>query len=157
MDNPDGIQLAQPADEDELWELLKRLHEEIGIFETSEGKVRQFLKLATHQQGGIIGLIRGDDGSIEASIGLVIQQFWYTDDWSLMEHWMFVAPEHRKSTHAQRLLSYAKWCGQQLGVPVLLGIMTAKNAEAKEKLYGRKFQRLGSIYIHLNTDGNGHV
>lgn len=138
-------------DEDAVFAMLLGLHEENGIFRVDEEKVRAVIQQATTQQGGIIGVIRGEDG-LEASIGLAVEQWWYTLDWCVSERWMYVVPAARRKNHAKRLIDYAKWCSQQLGVPFENGIMSTTRTAAKERLYSRQMTRIGSYYMWVPGD-----
>lgn len=145
---PYGIRAATPADEDIIYNMLLELHDENGIFKVSETKVRNVIKEATSQQGGIIGII--GDNEPEASCGLEIGQWWYTDDWSLNEKWLFVRPAWRKQNHASRLMDWAKWCESQLDTPLFMGIISTKRTEAKERLYRRKLKHVGGMFMYAN-------
>lgn len=141
-----GVDWASSEDEDELYQHLLLLHGENGMFTVSEMKVRDFIRQATDQKGAMIGLIRGGLG-IEASIGMVIDQWWYSDSWILSERWIFVHPDHRKKNHAARLTDFAKWCDKQLNLPLAVGIMSTTRVEAKERLYRRKFTYVGGFFM----------
>jgi GNAT superfamily N-acetyltransferase len=147
-----GVVRVEAQDEDEVFNHLLELHRENGMFQVSEAKVRALIRMAARQEGGVlVGLIRGPE-MIEASIGLVLDQVWYSDDWHLGERWIFVHPEHRNKNHAARLADFAKWCDAQFQLPLLLGIMSTSRTEAKERLYQRKFTRVGGFYAH-RSDG----
>lgn len=148
----DGIGFAQPEDEDDIFELLILLHSENGIFTVDEPKVREFIRQGTEKRGGIIGTIRGEE-RVEASVGLVLDQWWYSTDWCLSERWCFVHPDYRKTKHAQRLIEFAKWSADRLEVPLQMGIMSTSRTEAKERLYRRQLKHIGGYFMH----GAGHV
>lgn len=144
---PDGVVFPDPSDEDAIYALLLQLHKENGLFEVSEAKVRNYIRLGTQRRQGIIGIIRGPSG-LEGTIGMALEQFWYTDEWCLIEQWTFVPEEFRRSTHAQKLIDYAKWAAEQLGVPVQLGILSNSRTEAKVRLYERRLRSAGGIFLH---------
>lgn len=149
---PPGIVLAEIEDEDEIYSHLLQLHEENGMFSVDEGRVREFIRSATERRGGIIALIRGNE--IEASLGMVMDQWWYTLDWCLNERWCFVHPRYRKKNHARRLVDYGKWCSDNLSrfsdvnVPLQMGIMSSTRTEAKERLYARQLTRVGGFFMY---------
>lgn len=147
-DWPYGIRPATPEDEDAIYAMLLELHEENGIFKVSETKVRDTIRMATQQQSGLIGII-GDDEP-EASCGLEIAQWWYTDEWSLNEKWVFVRQGWRRKNHASRLMDWAKWCERQLTTPLFMGIISTKRTEAKERLYRRKLTPIGGMFMYAN-------
>lgn len=142
------VQVALPGEEDALWEMLLGLHDENGIFSPDEPRVREFIHAAIEAKGGLIGVIRSQDtGALEASIGLVIDQWWYTLDWCLSERWVYVVPECRKTDHAARMVDWAKASAARLGIPLQMGILSTIRTEAKEKMYERKMKRVGGFYM----------
>lgn len=142
----DGVRPAIPDDEDSIYKMLLLLHEENGVFSVSEPKVREFIRQATERRGGLIGIIQGE-GGVEASVGLELQQWWYTDDWCLGEKWNFVLPDFRKSTHATKLIDWAKWSSDKLGVPLSMGIISTKQTAAKVRLYERRMTNVGAMFM----------
>lgn len=147
----EGVSLAQPSDEDEVFAMLLQLHAENGVFKVDEEKVRDFIRHGTEQRGGIIGVIRGET-KIEASVGLTLDQWWYTKDWCLSERWNFVLPEHRRSSHAIQLIEYAKWCAERLKMPLQMGIISTHQTEAKIRLYGRRMRPVGGLFMYNAPD-----
>jgi len=163
MDNPFGVVRATPADEQAIYDCLVKLHQENGFYPMNHDKVKDAIMRAT--RGGtpaaIIGLIKSPKGEIEALIWLILSDaIWYSDYLSWNERLLFVMPEHRRSTHAKRLVQFAKWCsdamsdslpkepGQQTEIPLIIGIHTFKALEAKMRLYQRQFQQIGATFMH---------
>lgn len=144
-----GVRFAVPADEDALYELLTLAHAENGLFPQVEGKVRAMIRRATEQQGGMIGVIQGEQ-RLEGVIGMLLSTFWYTDAVHLEEFVNFVHPDHRRSTHAKRLLEFAKWCqrglSRDVNVPLLAGILTFHRLEPKIRLYQRQLPQVGAVF-----------
>lgn len=153
MDNPMKVRKAQPSDEAKLYAHLMGLHEENGLAPVSEAKVLEEIRRATETRGGIIGLIDGDNG-IEASIGLTLSSFWYTDDFHLQERWVYVTPPYRRLDHAKRLLVFGKWVKDEMSkaagieIPLFLGILTRKKLEGKMRLYQRQFPQVGALFAY---------
>lgn len=145
------VALATPDDEDALWAMLLELHEENGLFSVNEDKVRAAIRLATEAQGGLIGVIRGTD-EIEASMCLVIDQFWYTDDWCLLEHWLFVRQPYRHKKYAVTLVGWAKQMATTLGLKLQAGIMSTERTAAKEKMYARTMTPIGGLFMFDPTN-----
>lgn len=147
-----GVRLARPEDEEPVFRLLLRLYEENALLPMSEKKAREAIARGTRGEGGIVGIIDGE-GGIEASIGMALSQFWYTEAWHLNELWCFVHPEHRKSTHARRLIEFGKWCadrlsGESVRVPLLLGIVTRHRLLPKLRLFQRQVPQVGALFMH---------
>lgn len=146
-ENPFGVAMAKPGDEEDIFDLLMLLHDENGLYTVDPAKVREVIRLGTARQGGMIGIIRGPE-RIEASIGLVLSQLWYTDAWQLSERWWFVHPEHRRTTHAKNLLRFAKWCSDNMNVPLMVGVVANDRTEAKVRLVGRQIGHVGGFFLH---------
>ena len=159
--NPGDILKATQGDEDAIFAVLCRLHEENGLWPMNEKKVRGEIEKATRGdkiQPSIIGLIRGADKGIEGIVWLMLDTPWYGDWYYWSERLVYVVPEHRRSTHVKRLLTFAKWCADQMSagiadagepqkeVPLMIGIQTFKALEPKMRLYQRTFKQVGAQF-----------
>ena len=147
------VRLAHPADEDALITLGKELHQDNGIFPISEEKIEAVIRRAIYPQVQepsdlpvIIGVV-GEPGHIEASIGMMINQHWYTDAWHVDELWNFVRPDYRRSAHAKALLDFAKEVQAKMAIPLLIGILSCERTQAKVKLYSRKLGTPAGAYF----------
>lgn len=129
------------------------LYEENGIFKMSEGKVRRFIEIAlnpnlrTDTEPVSMITVIGPPGNIEASLALCITQNWYTEDWHVEELWNFVRPDRRQSGNAKSLLEYAKQVQAQLGIPLMVGILSSDRTEAKVRLYSRQLGAPSGAYF----------
>jgi hypothetical protein len=142
-----GVRLARPGDEDAVYDLLLGLYSENALFTLSEHKARATIRYATEKRGGIIGVIDGPKG-LEATVGLALETYWYTDQWHLSEYWNYVSPEFRQSNHAKRLIDYSKWMADRLGVPLIMGILTTSHLAPKMRLYQRQLDQIGAFFHH---------
>lgn len=147
-----GVRMARPEDEEPVYRLLLRLYDENALMPMSETKVRATIRSGTRGEGGIVGVIDGEDG-IEASIGMALSSFWYSEACHLNELWCFVHPDHRASTHARRLVEFGKWCADRLStaerrVPLLLGIVTRHRLLPKLRLFQRQAPQVGALFMH---------
>lgn len=148
----EGVRLATKADEPELFELLLLMHSEMAFFSLNPSKVVEAIQCATERRGGIIYVIE-EKHRVVATLGMVLAQDWYSDDYFLAERWNFVRPECRKSDYARRLLEQAKWtherfklAGQKIAVQV--GINSLDRTEAKIRLYARQMPCMGAYFIY---------
>lgn len=132
------VRKAEHQDEEELMSLCRELHKENGLFGLNENKVRETLKRAFDQQGAIIGAL-GPPGKIEGAIFMLISNFWYSDEWHLEELFSFVLPQYRRSTNAVDLITFAKRCSDELGIPLVIGVISNERTVAKIGLYKRQF------------------
>lgn len=141
------VRLATLADEEEIMELCRCMHEETGLMPLSERKVREAIREALNNQGGIIGVI-GPPRRIEGCIFLRITQAWYSEVWHIEEFLSFVLPEYRKSGNAMHLIEFAKKCARDIINPethkaltLFMGITSTERTEAKVRLYSRHFDK----------------
>lgn len=144
---PSEVVLATPADLDELFSVLMENYRENGIYSMNPQKVAAWAAMGCHRDKGAIGLIKGPDG-IEATCGVVLGSMWYSDDIYVEEVWNYVRPDHRQKPHSKHLIMFAKWFAENLGVPLLMGIVTTSRLAAKERLYERELPKVGALFLH---------
>jgi hypothetical protein len=145
------IRLAAASDEDEIMALCQELHSENGLFPMSEQRVREMLRRCWDRKGGLMGLI-GAPGAIEAMMLLLISSYWYTDQWHLEELFSYVRPSARRSTHAKTLVAWAKRASDEIGIPLVIGILSNTRTEAKVRLYRRQLQDpAGAFFVYGPT------
>lgn len=153
--SPSITRRAVPTDHQEIWRLFLMAHNENGIFKLSPEKVEFFIQRALYpdriQPGdqGPRGEIRviGVSGKLEAICFVIIGSFWYTVDHHVEELLVFVDPEFRRSNHAQSLIAWMKQAAEELGIPVLTGIMSTTRTAGKVRLYDRSLPRVGAFYL----------
>jgi hypothetical protein len=149
-ENFDGVRFGALADEHALLDLLTLAHAENGLFTQDNDRVRAMIHRATSRDHACVGVIEGAAG-LEGAIMMVMSQFWYSQDWHLEEVVNFVHPDHRRTTHAKRLLEFARWIQQRLGIPLLAGILTLHRLEPKIRLYQRTLPQVGAVF-HSGLD-----
>jgi hypothetical protein len=133
------VRIGTWADETEMLKLLTLMHQEGGMFDLDINKARQMFSRAFDAKGGILGVI-GPPGDVQGAIFLLLTSYWYAFDHTHIEElFCYVRPDHRKSNHANKLLSFAKECSDTLKLPLSIGVLTNQEAEGKLKLYYRKF------------------
>jgi hypothetical protein len=148
------VRLASPQDEEKILDLLMLMHEENGLFEMDYDSVREMVRKVLNRENGIIGVIDGED-EIEAAVCLVIDKLWYAKNWCLNDVFNFVAPKYRRSTRAKSLISFAKDYSDQVGIPLMMGIVSNVRTEAKIKLLERQMRKAGAFFIY-NYGGENH-
>ena len=148
------VRLATPKDEEKILDLLMLMHEENGLFEMDNDSVREMVRKVLNRENGIIGVIDGEE-EIEAAVCLVIDKLWYAKTWCLNDVFNFVAPKYRRSTRAKSLISFAKSYSDQVGIPLLMGIVSNVRTEAKIKQLERQLQKAGAFFIY-NYGGENH-
>lgn len=156
---PLNVRSATLADNYALFDLVCRAHQENGALEMNPVKVRTFLERMLRRGAdglwGEIGVIDGDHGDLAGSVCIVLDQWWFTDEWILAERWNYVAPEYRQSTYAKDLINYAKWFSDGMKLPLEMGIITTHRTEAKVRLYRRQLRMVGAYFVHGLERANG--
>lgn len=137
-------------------DMCHRLHDENGVFEMVDKKVRYLIQNCIFGVDGkpgntIVGVI-GEPGHIEASICLMIANVYYTNDWHLEEFWNFVDKPYRRSRNAEALIEFAKGCADKMQIPLLTGIITNKQMAGKVRLYRRLLGYPTGAYFLYNAD-----
>lgn len=160
MSSPSVVRPAVPEDRGEVWRLFKLLHSENAIFPISDTKVDYYINRLLHPETiapddtgprGFLGVI-GPVGALEGCIMLTVGSVWYSEAWSLDEHLNFVDPAHRASNHSKALIQFAKDCADQVGIRLVIGILSTKRTKAKVRLYERQLTPAGCFFIHPAPD-----
>lgn len=151
---PSRVRFAEPSDEAALWDLLMALNDDNNSFgfDVSETRIREHIRLGTERKGGAHGVIDGD-GCLAASIGIIPDRWWFSDNWSLAQIWLFVRKEYRHLNYAEDLQEWGKWfrssLEEQYGYPVTLisCVISHNRLPAKLKFWGRYCgQMIGGIF-----------
>lgn len=138
---------AKPADKEAVIEICKEDWEENSQFSLSLPKLQTMVSRILDEGQGVIGLIR-KASEIEAVMLLQISQFWYTNDWCLEEVLNFVRPQYRRSTNAKDMIQFAKRCSDELGIPLVIGVVSNERTAAKIALYQRQLgPQVGGYFI----------
>lgn len=155
MTSPSDVRLAVPEDRDSIIHLCHTLHDENGLFSLSDRKVFRLVDRYFARQNAIIGVI-GPIGNVEGSIYLAVEEPYYSEDLQLCEFWNIVHPEHRKSGHAKKLISFAKRCSDSTHLCLMIGIISNHRTAAKVRLYEKQLQPAGAFFVHNPQYAGGH-
>ena len=158
MQNSDEITVrtGTPADVHKIMELGFMTVAENGMGKPNPEKLLRDIWPSLNLDGGIVGVV-GDERA-EAAILLRVEPFWYSDDKVLLERAIFVHPDFRaaKVGRARLLCEFAKRAAQNLGMPLVIGVLSSQRAEAKVRLYTRQFgEPSGAYWIYGATTGAG--
>ena len=142
------VRKAVPDDAPELMDICRELHAENGLFSMNEQRVSMMLQKAFRNEGALIGAL-GPTGAIEGAIFMLISQYWYTDDWCLEELFNYVRPQYRRSSNAKELIGFGKRCSDELGIPLVIGVISNERTKAKVGLYQRQLaDPVGAYFVH---------
>jgi len=155
-DYPTIVRMARPSDEEAILQLAITNNRENGIAPLSLEKMRAMFRRAvepTEQTPCVIGVIE-DNGVLAATIGIVLTQWWYSDQWHLEEIWNYVHPEYRFAHrnggvgYGMKLLEFAKWVSESMGYPLLIGVLSTTRTAAKVRLYQRQVPSVGALFLY---------
>lgn len=152
--SPSEVRRAVPDDAASLMSLLDEMHHINGLYPLARGKV---LRLVTDALSGLntvlIGAI-GSVGNVEASIGLMPTQSWYSESYQVGDLWNYVREDFRASGHAASLIRFGKTIANRTGLDFISGVVSTDRTEAKMRLYRRHFDTcLGGLYLHRHVNG----
>jgi len=141
------VRKALPRDREPILEICRQNHSENGQFSLSLPKVEAMVDKAFTGGGAVVGLV--GDNRIEGAILLLCAQFWYTDDWALEEIFNYVHPDFRRSTHAKDMIQFGKRCSDELGIPLVIGVVSNERTRAKMELYRRQLgDPVGGYFLY---------
>lgn len=151
-DRPADVRVARTGDEELLFALIRASDDEWALAPRNYDKVRAVLHMATNAEAAGVatprfGVIEGAHG-MEGAVGLYPTQPWDSDAHYLRAFFLYVAPEHRRSTHARHLIEFSKWFGERAGLPVVFELLHPERTEAKARLFARQAKPVGGLYMH---------
>ena len=137
---PSTLRIATPDEEEDVMEFCHELWDENGkdFFSFDPDKVRAILRRAFDKKLGMLAVI-GDKGKLEAGALLTVDTYSYSSDWYLNEHFNYVRPAFRRSLHARTMVNWSMRMADQLGLLLLMGILSNHRTLAKVRLYRRIF------------------
>lgn len=141
------VRKARPTDRANILEMCEENHRDNGQFSLDMGKVEMMIDRAFNGGGAIIGVV--GNNAVEGMMVLLISQFWYTNDWCLEEIQNYVRPAFRKSTHAKDMINFGMRCSDELGIPLVIGVVSNERTRAKMELYRRQLgDPCGGYFLH---------
>ena len=126
--------------------LVKRFHAEFAAELAPVNLRKVFDYVALHVIKGATFLAE-HDGQIAGTIAALPAEWWWSDEKHLREGWFYVAPEHRGSRVAIRLIRAMKVRARETGLRFVRAGLIPQDADRKDALFEREgFTRLGGIY-----------
>lgn len=151
------VRVATPDDFEEIMRLAVEVANENGISQPDLQKVASDIWPSLHQDHGIIGVIGPIGGKLEGFVLLRIGQTWYASEPMIEERTVFVSSEYRaaKGGRARRLCEFSKKVSEDLGMPLLIGILSNQRTKAKVELYRRVFgAEAGAFWLYNAHTGD---
>lgn len=147
---PTTVRIAMPADAQRVFDLFMMAGDENAMLPISETKVWEGIGSAVNRKGAVIGIIDGKGGEIAGAIAIMMASFWYSSAWFCQDMLNFVHPDYRAGSLncAKDLIQFAKWWSEQLGVPLVMGVMSNHRTEGKVRLYRRAMTFVGGVFMY---------
>jgi hypothetical protein len=154
-----AVRTGTPADVHRAMDLALAACADNGLTNPNPIKLLSEIWAALNLDNGIMGFIGGD--KLEAGILLRVDSMWYSEEKTLLERAIFVHPDFRKSgehkvSRARLLCEFAKNASHQLGLPLVIGILSTQRVDAKVRLYERSFgEPAGAYWLYNGVTGAG--
>ena len=148
-----GVRLGTPEDVHPMMDLSLAASSENGFVNPNPMKLLAEIWPALNQDGGLVGLIEGENGILEGAVLLRIGSMWYSDDPVLEERAIFIHPDYRsaKGGRARRLCEFTKQVADELGIPLIIGVLSNHRTKGKIKLYERQFGEPSGAFFLYNA------
>jgi hypothetical protein len=166
MSNPHGVRRATDIDVEVLAELVPQILAESEVLPLSVSKIQALVERCCLQKGGAIaGVIDGDAGAIDASIGMTFVESPISDQQYISVVWCGLSPmarqlpdnvksndKHPRQHYGRRLFDFARWAHEGIerayGQPVIMrwDVLTRENLTPKMGLYSRHVPQIGAYY-----------
>jgi hypothetical protein len=154
------IRLGMPEDFKEVMELCELATEENGFVNPNMDKVAQEIWAGLNQNYGVIGLVGKPGEKIEAGILIRVGNMWYSDGFVAEEKAIFVHPDYRsaKGLRAQALCNFSKKFADDLGIPLMIGVLSNQRTKSKIRLYERIFgEQAGAYFLYGAKTGKTNI
>jgi len=142
------IRKAGALDISPLIFFLLNMHKEteIKVAPIDSEKVVSEISNVIHR--GVAFVAVTDDNNLAGSIGGGTGFDWWSTQPFLADNWFYVAPEHRKSSIAIRLVKKFIETGKEANVPVRLGHIFSGDVDRKDKFYEHLgFIKAGTVFV----------
>jgi hypothetical protein len=136
-----NVRVATPEDIDGVMNLAMMVCKENGIFEPNIQKILFDIWPSLHQEHGIVGVIGEPGNMLEGFVLLRIGQMWYSDSPILEEKTVFIHPKFRRASggRARKLCRFSKQVADELGLPMIIGVLSSHRSSGKMRLYEGEF------------------
>ena len=155
------IRIGVPADVHDIMELALQACDENGFVEPDADKLLAEIWAALNHDNGLVGVIGENGSKPEGAVLLRIGSMWYSHHRVLEEKAIFIHPDYRsaKGGRARRLCEFSKQVADELGIPLIIGVLSNHRTDAKVRLYERQFGKpSGAFFLYGATTGaaKGH-
>lgn len=143
------VRIGTPQDFEGCMELFARANEENGIAPLDYEKVVGAVWPSLHQSGGIVGIIGPVGAKPQGVVLLRIETLWYSNAAVIAEKLVYVHPDFRsaKGGRGGKLCDFAKQVSDELGIPLIAGIVSNERTKGKTRMYERHLGPAAGAYF----------
>lgn len=144
------IRLGTPDDMREVMDLAIAAAKENGLVNASQVLLAKTIWPCLNQDHGLVGCIQSKTGAqIEGIVVLQVGTLFYSDEPCIEEKVVFVHPEYRaaKVGRARKLCEFGKAAADRLELPLIIGVFSSVETQAKIGLYKRIFGEPAGLYF----------
>jgi hypothetical protein len=151
------IRVGGPDDVHDIMDLALSACDENGFVQPAAQKLLQEIWPALNHDHGLVGIIGEKGQKPEGAVLLRIGTMWYSDQNVVEEKAIFIHPDFRsaKGGRARRLVEFSKQVSDDLGLPLVIGVLSNHRTEAKVRLYERQFGRPSGAFWLYNAKTGG--
>lgn len=152
-----GVRIGTPQDVHPMMDLALAACEENGFVDPNPQKLLAEIWTALNQEGGLVGIIEGENGILEGAVLLRLGSMWYSDAQVIEEKAIFIHPNYRsaKGGRARRLCEFTKQVADTLEIPLIIGVLSNHRTKGKIKLYERQFgEPSGAFFLYNARTGD---
>lgn len=135
------VRIGKPEDIHECMDIALMACAENGFLDPNPQRILEHIYSALCQHQGIVGVIGRPNGKIEGAVLIRIGSLWYSDQEVVEEKAIFIHPDYRnaKGGRARRLCEFSKQVADNLGLPLIIGVLSSDRTAAKVRMYQRQF------------------
>lgn len=145
------VRVGTPDDVHAIMELSMLACSENGVSAPNPERVLNDLWPSLHQDRGIVGVIGEPGKQLEGFVLLRMGTLWYSDSPIVEERIVFVHPKFRsaKGGRARKFCEFSKKTADELGMPLVIGIVSNSRTKSKVRLYERVFgEPAGAFFLY---------
>ena len=153
------VRVGTPEDLSVCMDLFVQANEENGIDSLDPKKLLDIVWPSLHQDGGLIGVIGEPGAQPEGVVLLRIEALWYSAAPVIAEKLVFVHANYRsaKGGRAKKLCEFSKKVSDEMGLPLIIGVISTDRTKGKIRLYERIFgPPAGSFFLYGASTGIAH-
>lgn len=147
-----SIRIGTRDDVDAVMKVALMACEENGFINPNPQKLLGEIWQALCLVDGMVGIIGPKDSdAIEGLVVLRIGDMWYGDGRVLEEKAVFIRPDFRsaKGGRARQLCEFSKKTADELGIPLIIGVLSNHRTAGKVRLYKRIFgEPSGAFFLY---------